>query len=140
MKRAIQIIGGGRIFAALVLLSFSFALCIPAAHAQGTLSDYQRAQSLREKFLGLAVNVPGQTNWISGANRFWYRKSVRGGNEFMLVDADALTKQPAFDHEKLAAALSSASGTKYTAITLPFAEAPVPAGRGGRGAGARPAA
>ncbi|MGA7783360.1 MAG: prolyl oligopeptidase family serine peptidase [Candidatus Acidiferrales bacterium] len=118
---------GGRILATLFFLSFVFF--IPAAYAQGTLSDYQRAQALREKLQGLAVNVPGQTNWITGTNHFWYRKSVAGGYEFILVDADALTKQPAFDHEKLAAALSTASGKKYTAITLPFAEAP--AGRGG---------
>lgn len=114
---------------------FSFALCIPSARAQGTLSDYQRAQGLREKFQGLAINIPGQTNWILGTNHFWYRKSVRGGYEFVLVDADSLAKRPAFDHEKLAAALSSASGNKYTAVTLPFAEAPAPAGRGGGGRG-----
>jgi dipeptidyl aminopeptidase/acylaminoacyl peptidase len=136
MKRANHFIVAGRILSVLVL--FSFALCIPAAHAQGTLSDYQRSQGLREKLQGLAINVPGQTNWVSGTNRFWYRKSVRGGFEYVLVDADALTKQPAFDHEKLAAALSSASGAKYTAITLPFAEAPAGrgGGRGAQGAGA----
>jgi dipeptidyl aminopeptidase/acylaminoacyl peptidase len=121
------------ILAALFLISF--VLRIPSARAQGTLSDYQRSQGLREKFQGLAVNIPGQTNWIGGTNHFWYRKSVRGGYEFVLVDADSLAKRPAFDHEKLAAALSSASGNKYTAVTLPFAEAPVPAGRGGGGRG-----
>jgi len=99
--------------------------------AQGTAADYQRANSLREKFQRLALNVPGNATWIEGANHFWYRKSVPGGYEFIIVDADALTKKPAFDHEKLAAALSTASGAKYTAVTLPFAE-PMPAG-GGRG-------
>src|SRR6185436_7257154 len=37
--------------------------------------------------------------------------------------------KPAFDHEKLAAALSTAMGGKYTALTLPFA--PPAGGRGG---------
>ncbi len=136
MKRANLFIVHGRVLAAQLLVLL--VLLIPAAHAQGTLSDYQRAQGLREKLQGLAVNVPGQTNWIGGSSRFWYRKSVRGGYEFVLVDAEALTKQPAFDHEKLAAALSSASGGKYTAITLPFAEAPAGrgGGRGGPGGGA----
>jgi dipeptidyl aminopeptidase/acylaminoacyl peptidase len=129
MKRANLFIEGARTFAGLVILLFFFL--ISAAHAQGTLTDYQRSQALREKLQGLAINVPGQTNWISGTNHFWYRKSVPGGYEFILVDADALTKRPAFDHEKLAAALTSAAGKKYTAVTLPFAEAPV--GRGGRG-------
>src|SRR5262249_34861312 len=36
------------------------------------------------------------------------------------VDAETLAKRPAFDHEKLAASLSAASGEKYTALKLPF--------------------
>ena len=117
------------IFAVLVLF-------VPTiSRAQGTAADYQRAQSLREKFQGLAVNVPGNPTWIEGDNHFWYRKSVPGGYEFIIVDAESLTKKPAFDHEKLAAALSTASGTKYTAVTLPFAEPAAAGGRGGFGAG-----
>jgi dipeptidyl aminopeptidase/acylaminoacyl peptidase len=100
--------------------------------AQGTLADYQRAQGLREKLQGLAINIPGPVTWIGDSNQFWYRKSVKGGNEFVLVDAEALTRKPAFDHERLAAALDAASGEKYTALTLPFGEPAVPgAGRGG---------
>jgi hypothetical protein len=133
MNRANHSVIIGRILAALIL--FSAIVCVAPVHAQGTVGDYQRAQALREKFQGLAVDVPGQPNWIGTTNHFWYRKSVRGGYEFILVDADAQTKQPAFDHEKLAAALSSASGTKFTAVTLPFAEALPPAGRGGAGRG-----
>jgi putative intracellular protease/amidase len=101
--------------------------------AQGTQADYQRALGLREKFQGLAINVAGPVNWIGETNHFWYSKSVKGGAEFLLVDAETQAKKPAFDHEKLAAALSAASGGKYTALTLPFG-AP-PGGRGGGGGG-----
>jgi dipeptidyl aminopeptidase/acylaminoacyl peptidase len=87
---------------------------------QGTLADYERATSLRTKVQGLAINIPERANWIDKTNRFWYRKSVKGGNEFILVDAETTAKKPAFDHEKLAASLSQASGEKYTAVTLPF--------------------
>ena len=90
--------------------------------AQGTQADYQRSQGLRDKFQGLAVNVPGPANWIGATNRFWYRKSVQGGNVFVLVDAETLARKPAFDHERLAASLSAASGQKYKAVTLPFSE------------------
>ena len=110
--------------AALLLLSFGAG----ATSAQGTVADYERAAGLREKFEGLALNVTGPVTWIEGSHSFWYKKSVKGGSEFVLVDADSLAKKPAFDHEKLAAALSAASGGKYTAITLPFFE-PRPAGR-----------
>ncbi len=99
----------------------SMLILFPVAiKAQGTLADYERAQSLRNKFQALAINLPERTNWIEKTDRFWYRKYVKGGNEFVLVDAEKLTKDPAFDHAKLAAALSAASGEKYEALALPF--------------------
>ena len=88
--------------------------------AQGTFSDYQRARNLRPQSQGLVFDVPERVTWIDHSHRFWYRKSVRGGNRFMVVDADSLSKAPAFDHEKLAASLVASTGQKYTAITLPF--------------------
>src|SRR5713101_7521163 len=91
-----------------------------ATFAQGTLADYERADNLRNRLQGLAINIPERANWIGTTSRFWYRKSVEGGNEFVLVDAETLTKKPAFDHERLAASLSSAAGEKYTALKLPF--------------------
>jgi AraC-like DNA-binding protein len=91
-------------------------------HAQGTLADYERADGLRSKFQGLAFNIPERPSWIEKTSRFWYRKSVRGGHEFVLVDAQTAQKKPAFNHEKLAAVLSAASGEKYTAVTLPFSD------------------
>jgi dipeptidyl aminopeptidase/acylaminoacyl peptidase len=102
--------------------------------AQGTLADYQRGQGLQAKARGLVVNTPGAVNWIGNSDRFWYSKPVTGGTEFVLVDAAAATRKPAFDHEKLASAVSTATGGHYTALTLPFAP---PAG-GRRGAATPP--
>ena len=90
------------------------------AYAQGTLADYDRVGGLRLRLQGLAINIPDRANWIGTTSRFWYRKSIKGGNEFLLVDAETLSKQPAFDHEKLAASLSAAAGQTYTATRLPF--------------------
>lgn len=101
-------------------LLFQSAALQPAVYAQGMLADYQRAAGLRERLQGLAINIPDRANWIGTTSRFWYRKSVKGGNEFVLVDAETLVKKPAFDHEKLAASLSAAAGQKYTALRLPF--------------------
>jgi dipeptidyl aminopeptidase/acylaminoacyl peptidase len=88
--------------------------------AQGRQADYERANGLREKFQALALDIPGRVVWIEKTHRFWYRKSVKDGFEFEVVDADKLAKQPAFDHEKLAAALNTASGEKFKAAKLPF--------------------
>ena len=98
------------------------SLAAAPAMAQGTVADYQRAIGLRDKYLALAPNVPEPATWIEKTERFWYRKSVKGGNEFVVVDATTQQKRPAFDHEKLAAALTAAITPEkpYTAVTLPF--------------------
>ncbi len=120
-------------FAAAAL--FAIVLSSGPVRAQGTLADYQRAQGLQAKARGLVINDPGSPNWIGNSDHFWYYKSVKGGYEFILVDATTATKKPAFDHEKLAVAINAASGGKYTALNLPFA--PQAGGRGGGGGGGR---
>src|SRR5262245_38063262 len=60
-------------------------------------------------------------HWFANETRFWYRNDLRGGaKEFILVDAEKGTRRPAFDHEKLAAALSKAAGEEFKADRLPF--------------------
>ena len=58
-------------------------------------------------------------NWLPG-ERFWYRVLTPRGSEFILVDPARKTRVAAFDHQKLAAALSGAAGQKYDASGLPF--------------------
>ena len=91
------------------------------AGAQGTVADYERSNNLRSRYEGLVVNIAERANWIGDTSRFWYRKSVKGGYEFVLFDAQTLARKPAFDHARLAASLSAASGDKkVTALALPF--------------------
>jgi dipeptidyl-peptidase 4 len=105
------------IASALLFLSSSLAF------AQGTLDDYQRA----ERFLPgnvrhLVYTAYVNPHWIEKTNRFWYRKAGMQGTEFILVDAEQNTSGPAFDHERLAAALSRAAKQDYVASALPFSE------------------
>src|SRR5215475_11005730 len=88
--------------------------------AQGTLADYERAAGMRGKMQGMALNVPSNVTAIENTSRFWYRKSVKGGSEFVVADAQTLAKRPAFDHQRLATVLSTALGQTFTAVTLPF--------------------
>jgi hypothetical protein len=99
--------------------------------AQGTLADYQRGEGLRGRSQGLVVNMPGTPNWIGDTEHFWYTKTVKGGTEFVKVDAVAGTKKAAFDQAKLAVAVSTVTGHQYSALMLPFA--PAAGGRGGGG-------
>ncbi|MCX6543746.1 MAG: DPP IV N-terminal domain-containing protein [Acidobacteria bacterium] len=100
--------------------ALSVELVPGAAGAQGTAADYQRANGLRERYQDVAAGMPDSATWIGRTSRFWYRRSAKGGYEFVLVDADTQQKRPAFDHEKLAASLSKLAGRPYTAQTLPF--------------------
>lgn len=105
-------------------------LILRAACAQGTLEDYRRAEGLSAKARGLVRNAPGTATWIGTSHRFWYPRTVKGGTEYLIVDADTAGKRAAFDQERLAAAINAPSGAKFTALTLPFA----PSGTRGRGA------
>ncbi len=104
------------------------SLAATAAFSQGKLSDYERGQSLRTKAQDLVVNEPRTPTWIGESGHFWYARSVKGGTEFVLVDASTGTKKPAFDQEKLAAGINAVLNGHYTALKLPFS------GGGGRGA------
>jgi dipeptidyl aminopeptidase/acylaminoacyl peptidase len=104
-------------FAAAILCSISFGTAV----GQGTLADYQRAHTLQTKARHLVVDTPGSVTWIGDTHDFWYPKTVKGGTEFVLGHSDQASKSPAFDHEKLAVAISKATGHTYTALTLPFA-------------------
>ena len=88
--------------------------------AQGRLADYERATGLKDKLQALALNIVDRTAWIGKSNRFWYRKTVKEGYEFMVGDAENLIRNSAFDHERLAVSLSAATGETYKAYKLPF--------------------
>jgi len=105
-----------------IALAFSSALVIlpTAASGQGTVQDYARAIGLRDRYTGLALNVAEGPRWIEQSNRFYYRRTVKGGHEWILVEGATQVKQPAFDHAKLAAAIASATSRKATATELPF--------------------
>src|SRR5262245_952677 len=85
-----------------------------------TADDYARA----EKFMGyntnqLVLHGSVRPTWLPD-DRLWYRVATENGNEFILVDPTRGTRSAAFDHSRVAEALSAASGTKYEAFRLPF--------------------
>ena len=62
-------------------------------------------------------------HWLNNNVQFWYRNDLRGGTkEFILVDAEKGTRQPAFDHQKLATALAKAAGVSVQSDKLPFSD------------------
>ncbi len=89
------------------------------AGGQGLRADYERAA----RFMGqnartLVAGDVVRPNWLEG-DRFWYRNTTTTGTEFVVVDATG-RRRPAFDHVRLAAALSVAADTSFVADKLPF--------------------
>lgn len=103
----------------LLFISCSFILLVSAQDAL-TVKDYENAESKMgyntQKYVDRGNVNP---NWMPG-DKFWYRVLTPTGSEFVLVDAVKGTRTVAFDHEKLAASLSTATGKKYTGSMLPF--------------------
>ena len=58
-------------------------------------------------------------HWIDGSPAFWYLRQTRAGKEFRLVDAEAATNKPAFNHEALATAFTKVSGQQADPENLP---------------------
>jgi hypothetical protein len=62
-----------------------------------------------------------QPNWFAGNEKLWYRNAHRDDvRAFVLVDAQRGTRAPAFDHRKLAEALTQATGNTHMEYHLPF--------------------
>ena len=94
---------------------------VPFALAQGTLEDYQRAQRFLPGNLQHSIYVADvSAHWIHKTDRFWYHKESPQGSEFIVVDADRNTVAPAFDHARLASALSHSTKKDISASELPF--------------------
>ncbi|MGF7233260.1 DPP IV N-terminal domain-containing protein [Arachidicoccus sp.] len=107
-----------RIFSLLLLAG------ITAVNAQQrqvlTKDDYARAEHLLSYNTSKYIDHGNvRPNWISN-DSFWFRDLTAKGSDFILVDAARGSRKAAFDQQKLAAALSKASGENYDADNLPF--------------------
>jgi dipeptidyl aminopeptidase/acylaminoacyl peptidase len=91
------------------------------APAQDLAARYARAEALLPHNMLKLVDAPRVTpNWIGDSETFWYTRTTSAGTEFMLVDAEARTKRPAFDHERLATALNGVVEEEVEPSALPF--------------------
>ena len=102
------------------LVALALAASAAAAAAQITSTRYARADRFLSWNAGTLVSGDEMSpQWLDG-NRFWYRNRAGEGHEFVLVDPSVPSRRPAFDHARLAAALSVAADTSYVGTKLPF--------------------
>jgi dipeptidyl-peptidase 4 len=113
-----------------LLLVPAVVLLADAGEAQGqvdpspgghlTAADYQRAEAFLSTNLEQRLFRAQVSPVFHEGDRFWYRVRVEGGFEFVGVDPARGSRDPAFDHARLSAALSRATGDSFEALQLPF--------------------
>ncbi len=90
-----------------VLLLLTVSASSTLLHAQGTRVDYERAANLRKLTENKVYRDRVQPTWLPGGTQFWYQVKTGGeSHEFILVDAEKGERKAAFDHAKLAEALT----------------------------------
>jgi len=103
-----------------IALAFLVVITPILVPAQGSKADYERAEALQERFANKVYRDSVRPHWFANNTRFWYRNDLPGGaREFILVDALAGTRQPAFDHSKAATAMTEALGEPVRPTHLP---------------------
>ncbi|MEC7584562.1 MAG: DPP IV N-terminal domain-containing protein [Planctomycetota bacterium] len=84
-----------------------------------TKANYKQATKFSSSFLSKFVYDSSVTpGWIGETDCFWYRFRTSDGRHYWLVDADALTKVPLFDHDLMAARLSELLETPIDAEAI----------------------
>ena len=84
-----------------------------------TRDDYARAESfLAPNTSRLVFRATVRPEWLAD-DRLWYRNTIPDGTEMVLVDATLGVRERAFDHERVAQALSAAADTSISAFAIP---------------------
>ncbi len=89
------------------IVSAAFCVIASAVFAQGTREDYQRSAAIGKITANKVFRDRVRPQWLQGNTKFWYRVDLAdGGVEYILVDAEAGTRKPAFDALRLAESLA----------------------------------
>ena len=115
---------GRRALAAMAIAGSSTLGAVAGAATSGA-EDMAKAYARAEELLpwnvyGKLHALDVQPNWIGDTDRFWYQVTSERGSQFVLVDAARNTRNPAFDHARMAKALSAVTGKAYMEWALPF--------------------
>lgn len=103
-----------------IFRTFAVAVAVIAsampAGAQGTLDDYERAYGSRRDFAPDNVYYDDvNVVWLSGKPEFWYVRKTPEGQKYVVVNAATRKVRPLFDSDRLAAAITKATGKECDA-------------------------
>lgn len=81
---------------------------------------YQRAeQFLKWNLEPKLKNITLEPHWFDG-HRFWFKRDLQEGYEFILVDSENLSQNPVFDHHRLALSFTELLGQPFISQQLPI--------------------
>ncbi len=106
------------------ILTLALLSVVTLSNAQTNKAVSEKAYEHAEKFLNYNTDplVDGSVvrpNWLSG-DKFWYLTNGEKGSHIILVDPATKRRNIAFEPDKMAEAISTASGKKITAAQLSF--------------------
>ena len=79
--------------------------------AQKAPSAIQQANATMSRLDRTVYRVPNKFHWLADGNRLWYRvETGPESREYILAETSKSTRSPAFDHARLADALSKQTG------------------------------
>src|SRR6185437_248506 len=92
-----------------LLLVLCACYASPVVLAGDMENDFERARTLGERVRNTVFRYEVKPHCLPGDGRFWYRLSTGPqSHEYLLVDAAAGKRVPAFHHARLAASLIEA--------------------------------
>jgi len=101
-----------------LLLLLLAGMCLTAS-AQGTIDDYNRAYSMRNRYSNDKVlNASIEPHWLGSSHTFWYTRRTADATSYLLVNAEKGTSKPLFDATKLAKLLSKETKQEVKADKL----------------------
>jgi len=109
-------------FIMLIVCWLGGTIVVRGGVSQGIVDDYRRAVNYLPWIIdSLVLNESIRVSWIDGSS-FWYRREVGNGKwRYVLVDIPYRRKGEAFDHKKLAIALSQL-GERVDSLKMPIEE------------------
>lgn len=105
-----------------LVLCICLLICLTTpAQAQGSKTDYERADQLSQLFRNKITNQKLTSVWVGKGQGVWYRKDLgEGKRQWMSVDFAAGKEEVAFNHEQFAKLLAEYLNRKIDPLRLPF--------------------
>ncbi|MEQ8514252.1 MAG: DPP IV N-terminal domain-containing protein [Chromatocurvus sp.] len=103
-----------------VALTAPFAAQVTEAVKADAVAAYARAERYLPASMATTVhNNDLQHEWLPDSDRLWYRRTDDSGSRFVLADPVTGSIAPAFDHQRMAAALATTLGEEVSPDDLP---------------------